>query len=102
MNIDANSITIAILASAVSGMATAIYGARREDKLEKAREAERYQERLKLELKDLKIQLYQLEKDLADWKDKYYLTMQELIEVKSELEEALIKMSIISLEFKED
>lgn len=101
MNIDANSITIAILASAVSGMATAIYGARREDKLERARETERYQERLKLELKDLKIQLYQLEKDLSEWKDKYYSTMQELVGVKAELEEALIRISLINMDFKE-
>lgn len=101
MNIDANSITIAILASAVSGMATAIYGARREDKLEKSREAERYQEKLKMELKDLKIQLYQLEKDLNEWKDKYYSTMQELVGVKSELEQALIRISLINMDFKE-
>ena len=101
MNIDANSITIAILASAISGMATAIYGARREDKLEKAREAERYQDRLKLELKDLKIQLYQLEKDLNEWKDKYYSTMQELVGVQAELEQALIRISLINMDLKE-
>lgn len=102
MNIDANSIAIAILASALSGLATAIYGAKREEKLERIREQERYQERLKLELKDLKIQLYQLEKDLSEWKDKYYLTMQELIGVKAELEEALIRMSLINMDFKQD
>jgi len=101
MNIDANSILIAIIASAISGLATAIYGARREDKLEKAREIERYQDSLKLELKDLKIQLYQLEKDLNEWKDKYYSTVQELVSVRAELEETLIKLSLLDLDLKE-
>lgn len=101
MNIDANSIAIAIVASAISGLATAIYGARREDKLEKAREIERYQDSLKLELKDLKIQLYQLEKDLNEWKDKYYSTVQELVSVRAELEETLIKISLLDLDLKE-
>lgn len=101
MNIDANSVAIALIASAVSGLATAIYGAKKEEKLEKAREAERYQDALKLELKDLKIQLYQLEKDLSEWKDKYYNTLQDLIGVKSELEEALIQLSIIDMSLKE-
>lgn len=101
MNIDANSIAIAIIASAISGLATAIYGARREDKLEKAREIERYQDSLKLELKDLKIQLYQLEKDLNEWKDKYYSTVQELVSVRAELEETLIKLSLLDLDLKE-
>lgn len=101
MNIDANSILIAIIASAISGLATAIYGARREDKLEKAREIERYHDSLKLELKDLKIQLYQLEKDLNEWKDKYYSTVQELVSVRAELEETLIKLSLLDLDLKE-
>lgn len=101
MNIDANSIAMVIVASAISGLATAIYSAKKEAKLEKAREAERYQDNLRMELKDLKIQLYQLEKDLSEWKDKYYSTIEELIGVKSELEETLIKLSLIDMHFKE-
>ena len=49
------------------------------------------------EIKDLKIQLYQLERDLTDWKDKYYSAIQELIEVKSELENALVQLNLIEL-----
>ena len=45
--------------------------------------------------------MYQLERDLAEWKDKYYNAIQELIEVKSELEETLIKISLIDMEFHE-
>ena len=51
-----------------------------------------------MELKDLKLQLYKLERDLTEWKDKYYSAIQELISVKSELEETLIKLSLIDME----
>ena len=57
---------------------------------------------LKLDLKDLRINLYEVEKELDGWKQKYYNTLEELIMVKAELEDALIKISIISGEFKED
>lgn len=52
---------------------------------------------LKMELKDLEIKLYKLEKDLIEWRDKYYEAVQELIEVKSELEDTLIKLTHISM-----
>ena len=52
-----------------------------------------------MELKDLKIQLYKVERDLTEWKDKYYSAIQELIGVKAELEETLIKLSLIDMEF---
>ncbi len=51
-----------------------------------------------MDLKDLQIKLYKLEKDLSEWKDKYYSTIQELISVRAELEETLIKLSLIHLE----
>jgi gas vesicle protein len=99
-----NSVTVNILvgifASALSGLITAIYGASKENKKEEQRRIERYQDGLKLELKDLKIKLYELEKDLSEWKDKYYAAIQELIDVKSELEDALIKLTHI--QFHED
>jgi hypothetical protein len=93
------SIVIAISAAILSGMGTAIIAGLRENKKEKIRQAEREQDYLKMELKDLKIQLYKLERDLTEWKDKYYSAIQELISVKSELEETLIKLSLIDMEF---
>jgi len=57
----------------------------------------REQDHLKLEIKDLKISMYQLEKELTEWKDKYYSSIQELIQVKSELENALVQLNIIEM-----
>ena len=93
------SLFIAISAAILSGMGTAIVAGLRENKKEKIRQAEREQDHLKLEIKDLKIQLYQLERDLTEWKDKYYSAIQELIGVKSELENALIQLNLA--EFKD-
>jgi len=94
---DYTSITIALLAAVFSGMGTAIVAGLKEAKREKRRQVEREQDHLKLEIKDLKIALYQLEKELTDWKDKYYDSIQELIQVKSELENALVQLNIIEL-----
>ena len=98
MNIDSTAIVIALDASILSGMGTAIIAGRVELKKEQARKIERYQDNLKLELKDLKIHLYEIEKELDAWKQKYYDAVQQLIEVKSELEDTLIKLSLIHLE----
>lgn len=94
---DYTSITIALLAAVFSGMGTAFIAALKENKREKTRKAEREQDHLKLEIKDLKISLYQLEKELTEWKDKYYSSIQELIQVKSELENALVQLNIIEM-----
>jgi len=94
---DYTSIVIALLAAVFSGMGTAIIAGLKESKKEKRRQTEREQDHLKLEIKDLKIALYQLEKELTDWKDKYYDSIQELIQVKSELENALVQLNIIEL-----
>ena len=98
MNIDSTAIVIALAASILSGMGTALIAGRVELKKEQARKLERYQDNLKLELKDLKIHLYEIEKELDAWKQKYYDAVQQLIEVKSELEDTLIKLSLIHLE----
>jgi uncharacterized protein YlxW (UPF0749 family) len=98
MNIDSTAIVIALSASILSGMGTALIAARVESKKEQARRIERYQDNLKLELKDLKIHLYEIEKELDAWKEKYYAAIQQLIEVKAELEDTLIKLSLIHLE----
>lgn len=98
MPLDANYIVVVISASAVSGIGTALVVGRIEAKREKIRKTEREQDALKIELKDLQINLYQLEKDLNEWREKYYSAIQELIGVKAELEESLIKLSLIDLE----
>jgi uncharacterized protein YlxW (UPF0749 family) len=102
MNIDSTAIVIALSASILSGMGTALIAARVESKKENARRIERYQDSLKLELKDLKIHLYEIEKELDAWKEKYYAAIQQLIEVKAELEDTLIKLSLIHLENTEE
>jgi peptidoglycan hydrolase CwlO-like protein len=95
---DYTSIVLAISAAVLSGMGTAIVAGLKENKREKTRKQEREQDHLKLEIKDLKIELYKLEKELTDWKDKYYSSIQELIQVKSELENALVQLNIIELQ----
>ena len=97
MNIDTNSLIIAIAASLLSGMGTGVLSIYKDKKKEAARQNERNQDMLKIELKDLQIKLYKLEKDLAEWREKYYNALQELIEVKAELEETLIKLTHIGL-----
>jgi peptidoglycan hydrolase CwlO-like protein len=92
---DYTSIVIAISAAILSGMGTAIIAGLRDNKKEKVRQQEREQDHLKLEVKDLKISLYKIERELTEWKDKYYNAIQELISVKSELEETLLKLSFI-------
>ena len=94
---DYTSIVLAIAAAILSGTGTAIVEGYRENKKEKVRQAEREQDHLKLEIKDLKISLYKLERELTEWKDKYYNAIQELIGVKSELENALVQLNIVEL-----
>jgi len=97
MSIDANSVSIVIVASILSGMGTAMINGIKESKKEKIRQSEREQDMLKMELKDLEIKLYKLEKDLAEWRDKYYEALKELIEIKAELEDTLIKLTHIGM-----
>lgn len=95
MNMDYASVIIAISAAVLSGMGTAIIAGIKDNAKEKNRRAEREQDHLKLEVKDLKISMYKLERELTEWKDKYYNAIQELIGVKAELEETLLKLSFI-------
>ena len=95
MTLDANSVIIVIVASILSGIGTALVNGIKESKKEKNRRAEREQDMLKMELKDLEIKLYKLERALIEWRDKYYAAVQELIEVKAELEDTLIKLTHI-------
>ena len=96
------TVVLLTLSSAVlSGIGVTLITGYQESKKEKLRKQEREQDQLRLELKDLQIKLYKLERDLDSWKDKYYNAIQELIEVKSELEETLIKLSLIHIAHEE-
>jgi chromosome segregation ATPase len=95
MTIDSISLIIPICTALLGGVGASLLAGRREYKKEQIRQKEREQDQLKLELKDLKLALYKLERDLTEWKDKYYGAIQELISVKSELEETLIKLTFI-------
>ena len=97
MNLDYTAVVVAIFAAILSGMGTAIIAGLSDNKKEKRRQVEREQDHLKLEVKDLKIELYKLERELTEWKDKYYNAIQELIQVKSELENALVQLNIIEI-----
>ena len=101
MDLDLTTIIIASSAAILSGMGTAIIAGIHETKKEKNRQAEREQDHLKIELKDLKIELYQIEKELTQWKDKYYNVLQDLIMVKSELENALRELTDLDFPEKE-
>ena len=93
MEINYLSVLMAISAALVSGMGTALVAGLRDNKKEKVRKVEREQDHLKLELKDLKLELYKIEKELSDWKDKYYNAIQELIGIKAELEATMIELA---------
>ena len=89
-------IALTLISAVLSGFGVSLLSYYQEQKKEKVRKAEKEQDELKLELKDLQIKLYKLEKDLDEWKNKYYTTIQELISVKAELEETLVKLSLIN------
>lgn len=89
------TVIISILAAALSGFATAIVNGFRDSKKERNRREEREKDHLKLDIKDLKIELYQLEKELNEWKGKYYKAIHDLIEMKSELESVLSQLNHI-------
>jgi len=90
---DSSAIILAACAAILSGMGTAIIAGIRDTAKEKNRRIERDQDHLKLDLKDLKIELYKIEKELTEWKDKYYNALQELIGIRAELEESLMQLA---------
>jgi hypothetical protein len=101
MQIDIITAGLSFMAAILGGMGTAIIAGIKENKKEKIRQNERDQDYLKMEIKDLKISLYQLEKELTEWKDKYYRAIQELIEIKSELEQTLIQLDHVNIHIEE-
>jgi len=101
MNIS-TQIIITLFAASISGLLTAQINSRRSKKDKIAQAADKAHDQLLLEIKDLQIKLYQLEKDLNEWKDKYFEALQELIKVKAELEGTLLKLSHIEMHSDED
>lgn len=90
-------VIVTILASAVSGLIAAIISVRKNKAERSIRDSERAHDLLIIEIKDLQIKLYKLEKDLSEWKEKYFEALQELIQVKSELEGTMLKLTHIEL-----
>ena len=95
MEISYITVLISIFAATLSGFGTAIVAGIRDSKKEKNRRDEKEKDQLRLDIKDLKIELYQLEKELTEWKDKYYKAIQDLIEMKSELETVIAQLNHI-------
>jgi peptidoglycan hydrolase CwlO-like protein len=95
-------IILTISSAVLSGLGVAIVTSFSDAKKDRIRREEKEKDELKLELKDLQIKLYQLEKDLIEWKDRYYETIQELVSVRAELEETLIRLSLIHIQSEID
>jgi septal ring factor EnvC (AmiA/AmiB activator) len=93
MEISYLTILISILAATLSGFGTAIVAGVRDAKKERNRREEKEKDQLRLDIKDLKIELYQLEKELTEWKDKYYKAIQDLIEMRSELDSVMSQLN---------
>jgi hypothetical protein len=102
MNTLTYQIIITLLASAISGITTAQYSFRKNKKDKAEMQAEKAHDLLLIEVKDLQIKLYKLEKDLSEWKEKYFEALQELIKVKAELEGTMLKLSQVELDSDED
>ncbi len=95
MEISYVTVLMSILAASLSGFGTAIIAAIKDSKKERVRREEREKDHLRLDIKDLKIELYQLEKELTEWKDKYYKAIQDLIEMRSELDSVVSQLNHI-------
>lgn len=93
MEISYITIVVSILAATLSGFGTSIVAGIRDGKKERNRREEKEKDQLKLDIKDLKIELYQLEKELTEWKDKYYKAIQDLIEMRSELDSVMSQLN---------
>lgn len=92
------TLIITISSTLLGAVVTGLLAYLRDAKKQSIRKSEREQDRLLLELKDCQIRLYVLEKEIDEWKQKYYSTIQELIQVKSELEHSLLNFSRVEIE----
>ncbi len=87
------TLIITISSTLLGALVTGLLAYLRDIKQNSIRKAEREHDMLLLEPKDCQIRLYQVEKELDEWKQKYYTTIQELIEVKADLEHSLLNFS---------
>jgi hypothetical protein len=85
-------ILLTIIASISSGLLGIFINYKRDKNKEKVRLQEKEHDSMLLEIKDLQITLYKLEKDIDIWKEKYYHALQDLIKVKTELESVLSRL----------
>lgn len=99
--IDQSVVIVPVTSAFISGLGVYIASVALDRKKEKVRKTEREHDLLRLELKDLQIKLYQVEKDLNEWKEKYYNAIQELISVRAELEDTILKLSLVNYELNE-
>ena len=102
MNISLTQVLITLFAASISGLFTAQINSRKSRKEKLVQAADKAHDQLLLEIKDLQIKLYKLEKDLNEWKDKYFEAIQELIRVKAELEGTMLKLTHIEMHSDED
>jgi peptidoglycan hydrolase CwlO-like protein len=102
MNISIYQVLITLFAASISGLFTAWVNSKRLKKDKAAQALDKAHDLLLLEIKDLQIKLYKLEKDLSEWKDKYFEALQELIQVKAELEGTMLKLTHIEMHHNED
>ena len=102
MNISLYQILITLFAASISGLFTAYINSKRLKKEKIAQAADKAHDQLLLEIKDLQIKLYKLEKDLSEWKDKYFEALQELIRVKAELEGTMLRLTHVEMHSDED
>jgi hypothetical protein len=100
--ITTNQILLTLIASILSGALGVFFNYKKEKKKEAIRIAEKIHDGLLIELKDLQIKLYKLEKDLDEWKQKYYEALQELIHVKADLEESLLKLGHMDIHLDDE
>lgn len=100
--ITTNQIILTLIASILSGALGVLFNYKKEKKKEAIRVSEKIHDGMLIELKDLQIKLYKLEKDLDEWKQKYYEALQELISVKAELEESLLKIGHIEIHLQDE
>jgi hypothetical protein len=90
-------ISLTLISAILSGFGVTLINLVRDNKKEKIRRSEREHDHLIIELKDLQIKLYKIEQELYEWKDKYFDAIQELISVKADLEQALIKLTHVEI-----
>lgn len=90
---------IGLLGSLLSGLAVHLISNKKHKKIIYLANEQKNKDKAEIELKDLQIKFYKLEKDLVEWRDKYYATIQDLILVKAQLEKAILQLEYTKYNF---